>query len=99
MELLLLGGGGCASYDVVHILERGRQNVTDVEVAIDATRAETDPKVYTDIAMHFTVTGRGLDPDKVERAVNLSLEKYCSASIMLAATAKLTHSFEVIEAD
>lgn len=98
MELLLLGTGGCSAYDVVHILERGREPVSDVMVELDATRAETDPKVYTRIHMHFVVKGRGLNPSKVERAVSLSIEKYCSASAMMAATATLTHDFEIVEA-
>ncbi|UYV38875.1 OsmC family protein [Rhodobacteraceae bacterium D3-12] len=97
MELLLLGTGGCSAYDVVHILERGRESVTNVEVDLDATRADTDPKVYTKIHMHFVVTGKGLNHDKVARAVNLSIEKYCSASAMMAASAELTHDFEVVE--
>ena len=96
MELLLLGTGGCSAYDVVHILERGREPVAGVEVEIDATRAETDPKVYTRIHMHFVIRGRNLNPDKVERAVKLSIEKYCSASAMMAATAELTHDFEIV---
>ena len=79
MELLLLGTGGCSAYDVVHILERGREPVSDVVVELDATRAETDPKVYTRIHMHFVITGTGLNPAKVERAVSLSHEKYCSS--------------------
>ena len=97
MELLLLGTGGCSAYDVVHILERGREPVEDVVVEIDATRAETDPKVYTDIHMHFIVKGRGLSREKVARAVDLSIEKYCSASAMMAASATLTHDFEVVD--
>ncbi|MEZ5911606.1 MAG: OsmC family protein [Paracoccaceae bacterium] len=97
MELVLLGTGGCSAYDVIHILERGREPVEDCVVELDATRAETDPKVFTRIHMHFVVKGRGLDPKKVERAVNLSIEKYCSASAMMARTADLTHDFEVID--
>ena len=97
MELLLLGTGGCSAYDVVHILERGREPVEDVVVELDATRADTDPKVYTRIHMHFTVKGKGLNPAKVERAIALSIEKYCSASAMMAATATLTHDFELVE--
>ena len=97
MELLLLGAGGCSAYDVVHILERGREPVEDVQVELDATRAETDPKVYTRIHMHFIVRGPGLNPDKVARAISLSIEKYCSASAMMAATADLTHDFELID--
>jgi putative redox protein len=97
MELLLLGTGGCSVYDVVHILERGREPVADVVVEIEAERADTDPKVYTRIHMHFIVIGPGLNPDKVARAVALSIEKYCSASAMMAATATLTHDFEIID--
>ncbi|MDQ2091297.1 OsmC family protein [Marimonas arenosa] len=97
MELLLLGTGGCSAYDVVHILERGREPIEDVVVEIDATRAETDPKVYTRIHMHFIVKGPGLSPAKVERAISLSIEKYCSASAMMAATAEMTHDFELID--
>jgi putative redox protein len=97
MELVLIGTGGCSAYDVVHILERGREPVEGVEVALDADRAETDPKVFTRIHMHFTVTGRGLNPDKVARAIGLSIEKYCSASAMMAKTATLTHDFEIVE--
>ncbi|WP_137700071.1 OsmC family protein [Marimonas lutisalis] len=97
MELLLLGTGGCSAYDVVHILERGREPVQGVEVEIDATRAETEPKVYTKIHMHFIVKGRDLNPAKVERAISLSIEKYCSASAMMAATATLTHDFEIVD--
>lgn len=97
MELMLIGAGGCASYDVVHILEKGRQMIEDCTVTLDADRAETDPKVFTRVHMHFTVSGRGIDPKRVERAVNLSVEKYCSASAILAATATLTHDFKVID--
>lgn len=98
MEMLLLGLGGCATFDVVLILERGREAVEDCVVEIEAERAEADPKVFTSIDMHFSVTGKGLNPDKVGRAVSLSAEKYCSASAMLGKTAKITHDFEVIEA-
>ncbi len=97
MELLLIGTAGCSAWDVVNILERGREPVTGCEVAIDGTRAETDPKVFTRIHMHFTVRGKGLNPDKVARAVQLSAEKYCSASIMLGKTAEITHGYEVGE--
>ena len=97
MEMLLLGLGGCTSFDVVMILEKSRQPVTGCEIDITAERAETDPKVFTKIHVHFIVTGRGLDPKKVERAIALSAEKYCSASIMLGATAEITHDFEVRE--
>jgi putative redox protein len=97
MELLLLGTGGCSAYDVVLILERGREPIEDVVVEIDADRAETEPRVYTRIHMHFIVKGRGLNPAKVARAIDLSIEKYCSASAMMAATATLTHDFEIVE--
>jgi len=98
MEMLLLGLGGCASFDVVLILQKSRQAVIDCEVEIEAERATTEPKVFTRIHLHFVVTGRGLVADKVERAIRLSAEKYCSASIMLGKTAALTHDFEVREA-
>ncbi|HPE26228.1 OsmC family protein [Albidovulum sp.] len=97
MELLLIGTGGCAAYDVVSILEKGRERIEDVAVELDADRAETEPKVFTRIHMHFVVKGRGIDPKKVERAINLSVEKYCSASAMMAATARMSHDFEVID--
>jgi putative redox protein len=97
MEMLLLGLGGCSAFDVVLILRKGRQQVTDCVADIDATRADTDPKVFTRIHVHFTVTGKGLDPKRVEQAVKLSAEKYCSASIMLGKTAEITHDFEVVE--
>jgi len=98
MEMLLLGMGGCSSIDVMMILKKGRQAVTDCWVELEAERAETDPKVFTKIHAHFVVTGRGLDPNKVERAIALSAEKYCSASVMLGAMAAITHDFEVREA-
>jgi putative redox protein len=98
MEMLLVGAGGCASFDVVVILQRGRQDITGCEVKIQADRADTDPKVFTTINMHFIVTGRALKTDAVERAIKLSAEKYCSASVMLGKTATITHSFEVREA-
>ena len=97
MELLLIGTGGCSAWDVVNILEKGREPVTGCEVRIDSDRAETDPKVFTRIHMQFVVKGRGLNPDKVARAVQLSAEKYCSASIMLGQVADVTHGFEVAE--
>lgn len=98
MELLLAGTGGCTAFDIVLILKRGRHDVTGCEVRLQADRAESDPKVFTRINMHFVVTGRKLKPDVVERAVKLSAEKYCSASIMLGKTAEITHSFEVVDA-
>jgi len=98
MEMLLLGLGGCSAFDVVHILRKGRQVITDCVAEIDATRADTDPKVFTRIHVHFIVSGRGLDPNRVEQAVKLSAEKYCSASIMLGKVAEITHDFEIMEA-
>jgi len=97
MELVLIGTGGCSAFDVVHILEKGREPVEDCVVELEAERAEQDPKVFTRIHMHFVVKGRGLSPSKVERAVQLSLEKYCSASAMVAKTATITHDFEIVE--
>ena len=98
MELLLAGTGGCTSFDIVMILKKGRQDVTGCEVKLSAERAAEDPKVFTRVNMHFVVTGRALKPDAVERAVKLSAEKYCSASIMLGKTAEITHDYELIEA-
>jgi putative redox protein len=98
MELLLAGTGGCTAFDVVLILQRSRENVLGCDVTLQAERAETDPKVFTKIHFHFVVTGRQLKPAAVERAVKLSHEKYCSASIMLAATVDITHSVEIVEA-
>jgi putative redox protein len=97
MELVLIGLGGCSAYDVVDILEKGRQAIEDVEVELEAERAPEPPKVFTRIHMHYVVKGRGLSRDKVERAIKLSAEKYCSASAMLAKTATITHDFEVVE--
>ena len=97
MELVLIGMGGCTAYDVVSILEKGREPVEDVEVQLDADRAEEVPKVFTRIHLHFVVKGRGLAPEKVERAIKLSADKYCSASAMMGKTAKITHDFEVVD--
>ena len=97
MELVLLGTGGCTTYDVIHILKKGRQQVTDCSVNIEAERATEDPKVFTKIHFHFIVTGKDLKPEQVERAIHLSAEKYCSASIMLGKMADITHDFEVIQ--
>ena len=96
METVLLGLGGCTAYDVVEILQRSREPVVDCVINIDAERAETDPKVFTKIRLHYVISGRGLNPNKVERAVNLSAEKYCSASIMLGKTAQITHDYEIV---
>ncbi|RME18620.1 MAG: OsmC family protein [Alphaproteobacteria bacterium] len=97
MELVLIGTGGCSAWDVVSILEKGREPVASVEVELDADRAETDPKVFTRIHMHFVVRGRGVNPAKVERAISLSVDKYCSASAMLARSATITHDFEIVD--
>jgi putative redox protein len=97
MEMLLLGTGGCTAYDVVVILKKSGQEITGCEVRLDAQRAETDPKVFTRIHMHFTVRGRNLKPNMVEHAIRLSHEKYCSASIMLGKTAEITKDFEIVE--
>ena len=96
MELLLSGLGGCAAYDVVLILKRGRHQVEGCSVAIEAERADTDPKVFTRIHMHFVVSGVDLPAPAVERAIALSHEKYCSASIMLGKTAVMTTSYELV---
>ena len=97
LETVLAGTGGCTAYDVVLILKRGRHAVTGCTVKLTAERADTDPKVFTKILMHFTVTGKGIPAAAVERAIAMSHEKYCSASIMLAKTANITTSFELIE--
>ena len=98
METVLAGTGGCTAYDVVLILQRGRHDVRGCQVRLSAERAEKDPKVFTTIHMHFVVTGRALVATAVERAIALSHEKYCSASIMLGKTAAITTSFEVVDA-
>jgi putative redox protein len=99
MEVVLAGTGGCTAYDVVLILRKSGQDVHHCDVTLKAERAEKDPKVFTRIHFHFTVQGRGLKTNLVERAIKLSHEKYCSASIMLEKTAELTHSFEIVELD
>lgn len=99
MELVLIGMGGCTAYDVIHILRKSRQEVTDCVAQIEAKRAETDPKVFTNIHIHFVVTGKNLDEKKVQHAIELSATKYCSASIMIGKTAKITHDFELIETE
>lgn len=96
MELLLLGMGGCTAFDVVMILEKAREKITDCVVEMEAVRAEADPKVFIKIELHFTVTGNNLKQEKVERAVNLSAEKYCSASLMLGKTAEIIHRVTII---
>jgi len=97
MEMLLLGMGGCAEFDVIHILTKGRHQVSMCEAELSAERAATEPKVFSRIHVHFRVAGPGLTKKAVERAVKLSAEKYCSASIMLGATAEITHDFELLE--
>ena len=97
METVLAGTGGCTAYDVVTILRKARQQIADCLVEIDAERAETDPRVFTRIHFHFVVSGSNVDPKQVGRAIQLSAEKYCSASIMLGKTAQLTHDFEIHE--
>ncbi|MCW8918826.1 MAG: OsmC family protein [Gammaproteobacteria bacterium] len=97
MEMLLLGLGGCTSFDVMHILKKSRQQVSDCVAEIEAERAESDPKVFTRIHVHFVVQGHSLDKDKVARAIELSAEKYCSASIMLGnAGVAISHDFEIV---
>ena len=98
MEMVLIGTGGCTIYDVLHILKKSRQQVTDCVVEIQAERAAEDPKIFTKIHFHFVVTGKDLKPEQVERAIKLSAEKYCSASIMLGKVADITHDFEVLQA-
>lgn len=98
LELLLAGVGGCTSFDVVSILQKGRQDIVDCAVKLTAERADEDPKVFTEINLNFIVKGRGLKPEAVERAIKLSAEKYCSASIMLGKTARMSHTWEIVEA-
>ena len=97
MEMLLLGMGGCTAFDVVHILRRARQPIEDCVVELQADRAAEPPKVFTHIHVHFIVSGRGLAERQVARAVSLSADKYCSASIMLGKAATITHDYEIIE--
>jgi putative redox protein len=99
MELVLLGAAGCTAFDVVSILRKARQPIADCAVAVEGDRAEDPPKVYTRIHFRYTVAGRGLDPHQVERAVKLSKDKYCSATIMLAKTAEITYEIAIVEGD
>jgi putative redox protein len=99
MEMLILGMGACSTYDVVSILKKSRQEITDCEIKITSQRADSDPKVFTEIQLLFIVSGHNLKEKQVERAIKLSAEKYCSASIMLGATANITHDFEIINVD
>ena len=98
MEMLLLGMGGCTAFDVVHILKKARQPISDCVVELSAERADAPPKVFTKIHAHFIVSGKGLVEAQVKRAVELSAEKYCSASIMLGKMAQISHDFEIIDA-
>nr|VFJ47399.1 MAG: putative redox protein [Candidatus Kentron sp. DK]VFJ69308.1 MAG: putative redox protein [Candidatus Kentron sp. DK] len=97
MEALLIGLGGCTAFDIISILGKARQPVEDCVVEIEAERAETTPKVFTRIHVHYRVTGKGIAEDKVARAVSLSSEKYCSASIMLGQAAEITHDYEIVD--
>jgi len=97
LELLLAGAGGCTAFDVMLILQKGRQAVSGCEVKLSAERATEDPKVFTRIHFHYVVKGKNLKPDAVDRAVKLSAEKYCSASIMLGKTAETSHDWEIVE--
>ncbi len=98
MEMLLMGTAGCSAYDVVHILKKSRQDICDCEIEVSAERATEDPKVFTHIHLHFIVKGKNLKTEQVARAIKLSTEKYCSASIMLGKTAQITHDYEIMEA-
>jgi putative redox protein len=97
MEMLLMGMGGCTAFDIRHILDKGRHDIRGLELQLDAERAETDPKVFTGIHIHYVVKGKNLSDAAVKRAIELSAEKYCSASIMLGKTAKITHDYEIVE--
>ncbi len=99
MEMLLMGMGGCTAYDVIHILKKGRQPVTDCVVELTAERADTVPSVFTSIHVHFIVTGKALSEKVVRRAITLTAEKYCSASIMLSKAVEITHDFEIVESE
>lgn len=97
MEMVLIGMGGCTAFDVVAIMKKARQPIDDCIVTLSAERAEDIPKIFTKIHVHYMVKGRGLSEKQVEKAVNLTAEKYCSVSIMLAKSAEITHDFEIIE--
>ena len=98
MEMVLIGLGGCTAFDVVHILQRSREPITDCVTELEAERAAHDPQVFTRVHIHYTITGSGLSRDKVARAIDLSATKYCSASAMIGRTAQITHDFELIDA-
>ncbi len=97
MELILTGLGACTAFDVVTILKKARQAVTDCRVELEAERADEVPKVFTRIHLHFVLSGRDLKPAQIERAINLSSDKYCSATIMLQASVAITHDYEIVE--
>ena len=97
MEMMLAGTGGCSAFDVVMILKKGRQLVSACDVTLSSERADSDPKVFTKIHFHYRVRGKGLKPEAVARAIELSKEKYCSASIMMAMTADISYDFEIID--
>ena len=97
MEMVLVGTGACTAYDVVDILEKSREPIEGCVAEMEAERAPDAPRVFTRIHVHFVITGRGLNPEKVQRAIDLTAEKYCSATIMLAKTAEVTHDFEIVE--
>lgn len=97
MEMMLVSLGGCTAFDVVMILEKGRHQINTCQVKITGERADTDPKIFTEVHLHYTVKGNNLPKDAVERAVKLSAEKYCSASAIISATAKITHTIEMVE--
>lgn len=97
MEMVLVGTGACTAYDVVDILQKSREPIEACVAEMEAERAPEAPRVFTRIHVHFVVTGRGLNPEKVQRAIDLTAEKYCSATIMLAKTAEVTHDFEIVE--
>jgi putative redox protein len=96
MEMLLMGMGGCTAYDVMHILNKGRHDIRGCDLQLNAERAETDPKVFTRIHIHYVLKGKNLTDSAVKRAIELSAEKYCSASIMLGKSAKITHDYEIL---
>ena len=99
MEAILIGLGGCTAYDIVNILSKSREDLTDCDIEIRADRAESVPKIFTKITLKYKITGKNLNIKKVERAVKLSAEKYCSASLMLEKTAEITHQIEIINTD
>ncbi len=99
MELLLLGMGGCTAYDVIEILKKSQQDIRDCVLEVKGERSEEAPKVYTNIHVHYKITGKNVKANFVERAINMSIEKYCSATIMLAKTATVTHDYEIIEVE